>query len=261
MGKRLDRKVAIITGGSRGIGRAAALRFAKEGARVCVNYSQDAKSAEEVAAKIRRLGSRAIVFRADVRDETMIRQMVVSTEEEIGPVDILVNSAGILQFGRTSDIEEARLNELFSVNVQGVINCVNAVQRGMTKRRRGKIVNIASIAGIGTSAEGTTPYAITKGALIILTKRLALELGRYGINVNAVAPGFLETDMTTRGRTREEFEEAAKAVRRNTILSRIGTAEDAANVILFLASDESSFFTGQIFTMDGGRKDFLSHSL
>src|SRR2546430_182608 len=141
LSKRLEGRVAIITGGSRGIGRATALRFAREGARVCINYYENVESAEEVAAKIGRLGSRVIVFRADVRDGPMLRQMVLATEEELGPVDILVNSAGILQFGKTSDIDEGKLNELFAVNVQGVINCVKEVQRGMIKRRYGKIVN------------------------------------------------------------------------------------------------------------------------
>lgn len=153
------------------------------------------------------------------------------------------------------------MSELLAVNVNGVINCTKEVQPHMIKRRYGKIVNIASIAGIRTAAKGTTPYAISKAAVIMLTKRFALELGGYGIIVNAVAPGYIKTDMTLAGKTRKEFDASAREVSQNTILARIGGPEEVATAALFFASDESSFITGQVLTVDGGRKDFLSHSM
>jgi 3-oxoacyl-[acyl-carrier protein] reductase len=153
-------------------------------------------------------------------------------------------------------MSDEALDEMIGVNLKGVIHCVQAVAPGMIERRSGKIVNIASIAGLGTSLVGNTPYAATKAAVIALTKRLALELGPHGINVNTVCPGFIRTEMAAASVDRSGFESVA----RKAVLGRVGEPDDIAHAALFLASDEASFITAQVLSVDGGRTDFLSHS-
>lgn len=235
--------------------------FAKEGASVCINYSSSEKEAKEIQAKVRELGGRGIALRADVAQGQQVEAMMQRVDEEFGGIHILVNNAGISIRGDALNINEAELDRMFGVNVKGIANCTRSAAKYMIQNGYGKIVNVASNAGIGTALTGTTPYAITKGAAIILTKRLALELGPYGVCVNAVAPGYTKTDLTTRGKTAEEFERIVSDLKEKTILRRIAEPEEIANVVLFLASDESSFMTGQVITADGGRTDYLTHSM
>ncbi len=261
MAGRLEGKVAIVTGASRGIGRETALLFAREGAKVCVNYSVSAGQAQEVVERINRSAGEAVAIKADVADSTQVEAMAEEVTKRFGTVDILVNNAGMV---RPSDIFSMRsedLDQMFGVNVKGTIYCIRSIMNAMIRKKSGKIVNISSIAALGTAFSGTTAYASTKAAVFILTKRFALELGKYGINVNCVAPGFIHTEMAQGALSAKEFDELAQTVRDRSILARIGKPLDIANAVLFFASEESSFATGQILVVDGGRMDYLSHSL
>lgn len=259
MSRRLEGKVALITGGSRGIGRGICEKFAREGASVIVNYTSQAEKAESLVADLKKEGGRAIRLQADVSSKTAIAAMLDTVQKQIGRVDILVNNAGILKPGNTLTLNEDELDRMIAVNLKGIIFATQAVAPGMIERRYGKIVNLSSIAGLGTAVSETTPYAMTKAAVISLTKRLALELGPHNINVNAIAPGFIRTEML---QFKDDSEDRAKleALGKRAALNRIGVPEDIANVAVFLASDESSFMTGQVLTVDGGRMDFLTHS-
>jgi len=261
-GGRLDGRVAIITGSSRGIGRATAIVFAREGAKVVLNYHQQRGKAEEIVGRIREAGGNAIAFQADVADRSAVQEMVKEAINKFGRVDILVNNAGLLRGdGPLSELRDEDLDSMFETNVKGVLICAQAVAPYMMERRYGKIVNISSIAGLGTSIlPGNLFYAITKGAVNTLTKRLALELGPYGVCVNAIAPGLIRTDMVLEGRSLSEREQRVRYFEERAMLRRVGEPEDVANVALFLASDESNFITGQVIAVDGGRMDFITHS-
>jgi 3-oxoacyl-[acyl-carrier protein] reductase len=256
---RLENKVALVTGGSRGIGRAICEAFAREGASVIVNFTNNAAKAEAVVAAITRMGGRAVALQADVASKSSVESMVTAATKRFGPIDLLVNNAGIIRWGTALNMDDAEFDDLISVNVKGMINCAQAVVPGMIARRYGKIVNLSSIAGLATAVVNSTPYAMTKAAVISLTKRLAFELGPDGINVNAITPGFIRTEMLNLS---EEDGDQARlaALSQKAVLNRIGTAEDIANVALFLASDEASFMTAQVLTVDGGRTDFMTHS-
>ena len=257
MTRRLEGRIALITGGSRGIGRAIALRFAREGARVCANYHRSEDKARELVEGIRSFGGEAIMLRADVSRLDEVRQLINCVVEEFGRLDILVNNAAIMIRGgfiETGDEEfYEMLERLWEVNVKGVIYCCREAAKQMIRNKYGKIINIASIAGIGTALPGTTLYAITKAAVIALTRRLAFELGPYNINVNAIAPGMILTDMAT--------PEGVEYAKKHSVLGRVGNPEDIAELAAFLASDESSYITGQVIVADGGRIDYLTHSL
>ena len=261
--RRLQGRAAIITGASRGIGRASALRLAREGAKILVNYRQERAKADEIIQEIEGFGGVAIAFQADVGDRDAVVRMVEKAVEEFRGVDILVNNAGVtLGGGSLLDFKEETFDQMAQVNVKGFLHCTKAVAPHMMEKRYGKIVNIASIAGFGTAAFlGNLAYASTKAAAIVLTKRLALELGRYGINVNAIAPGLIKTDMGVGHQTPAEQKKRIQYFEKASMLGRIGEPEDVANAVLFLASDESSFITGQVITVDGGRTDFITHSL
>jgi len=260
---RLGGRVAIVTGASRGIGRAIAQVFGREGAKVVVNYRREWGKAEEVVEEIRGFGGEALSFQADVGDAGAVEEMVEETVEVFGGVDILVNNAGVsMGGGPLLEFNEAEYDPMWRVNVKGVLHCTRAVAPHMMERRYGKVVNIASIAGLGTALlPGNMLYASTKAAVIILTKRLALELGQYGINVNAVAPGLIRTEMGMGYQRAAEQAQRLRYFEEKSILRRIGEPEEVANVALFLASDEASFITGQVITVDGGRIDFITHSL
>jgi 3-oxoacyl-[acyl-carrier protein] reductase len=187
-----------------------------------------------------------------------VDRMVSEALDRFGRIDILVNNAGVFMRGGVLD-DIGILDKLYAVNVKGVVNCTAAVGPVMMANRYGRIINITSIAGLGTSARNTTYYAMTKAAIVVLTKRLALELGEYGITVNAVAPGVIATEMIL-GRPAKEAEETIRWAEARTVLRRIGKPEEVASVVAFLASDKASFITGQVITVDGGRIDFLSHS-
>jgi len=261
-GGRLQGRVAIVTGGSRGIGRATALVLARQGAKVVVSYRFDEAKAKEVVEEIRRMAGVAVSYQGNVGERAAAERMVSRSLDEFGQVDILVNNAGILEGeGSLLKFDEQELDRMIEVNVKGVLNCTRAVAPHMIERRYGKIVNIASVAGLGTSIlPGNLLYASTKAAVVVLTKRIALELGQYGITVNAVAPGFIRTEMTMGSRSEAEQRERTQYYETRSMLGRIGEPEDIANAVLFLASDESRFMTGQVVTVDGGRTDFLSYS-
>jgi 3-oxoacyl-[acyl-carrier protein] reductase len=188
-----------------------------------------------------------------------VESQVATAIKQFGRIDILVNNAGILVSGNVVHFNEADFDRLIAVNLKGMIHTVKAAAPGMIERKYGKIINLSSIAGFGTAVPETTPYAITKAAIISLTKRLALELGPHGINVNAIAPGFIQTEMLdsmSNVNDRARLEMLAK----RAMLNRVGVPEDIANAAVFLASDESSYMTAQVLTIDGGRTDFLTHS-
>lgn len=252
MSRRLDTKIAVVTGGSRGIGRAICSVFAREGAAVVVNYTKGAEAAARVVSEIKAAGGRALAVQADVADKRQVDAMAGEVFEQFGRVDILVNNAGILTRGTIANLDEDALDRMIAVNLKGTLYCAQVFAPRMIEHRYGKIVNLSSLAGIGTAVGETTPYALTKAAVISLTKRMALEWGPYGINVNAIAPGFIKTEMLDAVDT--------GPVSKKAILGRAGLPEDVANAALFLASDESSFVTAQVLTVDGGRMDFLTHS-
>jgi len=259
----LEDKVALVTGASRGIGRAIALTFGRKGAKIVVNYYRSESMAEEVVEEIRRVGGTAMAIQTNVGDRDAVKQMVDKSLREYGSVDILINNAAVLMgSGSLLDFKDDEFDHMWQVNVKGILYCSRAIVPHMMEKQYGKIVNIASIAGLGTSRlPGNMLYGSTKAAVVILTKRLALELGRYGINVNAIAPGLIRTDMGMGSQNSAKQEEFLKYFEEKSILGRIGEPEEVANAALFLASDKASFITGQVLTVDGGRIDFISHSL
>jgi 3-oxoacyl-[acyl-carrier protein] reductase len=251
----LDGRIALVTGASRGLGRAIALRLGRAGAAVGVNYREQAGAAEAVVREIRAQGGRALAVRADVADSAQVRDMVTRVTSELGVVDILINNAGISHSGDLGDFDLAQMEAMRRINVDGLVAVTRAVVEGMKERRFGRIVNVASVAALGTAMAGTTFYAATKAAVIVLTRRFALELGPHGVTVNAVAPGFVLTDMAAAGRTEADF--AAIAAR--TMVRRIGKPDDIAHAVEFLVSPEAGFVTAQVLTVDGGRMDYIGH--
>jgi 3-oxoacyl-[acyl-carrier protein] reductase len=186
--------------------------------------------------------------------------MVKDTAEQLGPIDILVNNAGLLYTGDLLEYDDTELERMWQVNVKGVLHTTAAVAPVMMERRYGRVINVSSIAALGTAFKGTTLYAATKAAVLILTKRSALELGPSGITVNAVLPGLTLTEMVAGDKTPEQIHQMTERVAEKSMLRRAGQPEDIARVISFLASDESSFMTGQFLAADGGRMDFLTHA-
>jgi len=261
MSCRLNGKVALVTGSSRGIGRSIAIMFAREGSKVCVNYVGSEDKARAVVEEIAANGGEAIMVKADVSRPDEVRRLVETVVNTFGTIDILVNNAAVMYYGSIMDMRDEELDRMWEVNVKGVIYCCREAARYMIEKRYGKIVNVVSTAAIGTASHGTTLYALTKAAVIILTRRLAFELGPYGINVNAIAPSFVPTDMFLQGKTKEEVEAILEKRKETVSLKRIATPEDIAKVAVFLASDESSYITGQVIVIDGGRIDYLTHSL
>jgi NAD(P)-dependent dehydrogenase (short-subunit alcohol dehydrogenase family) len=252
-------QVAVVTGGSRGIGRATALLLAKRGAAVCVNYAARSDAAEAVADEIRKVGGRAIAVGADVADDAAVRSMVDRVATELGPVTILINNAGIPHSSTLDTYDHQQFEHLHRVNVGGVINTTRAVMGSMRARRYGRIVNVASIAALGTALPGTTFYAATKAETIILTRRFALELGPHGVTVNAVAPGFVRTDMTQGRRSQEEWDKMEGSLSERAMMRRVGEPDDIANALVFLAAPESDWITAQTLVVDGGRMDYIGH--
>jgi len=255
----LEGKIALVTGGSRGIGRAIALRLAREGAAVAVNYLGRAAEAETAASQIIDAGGRALAVGADVGDAGAVRAMVERVERELGPIAVLVNNAGITRRGDVMDFDYSQMESMRRTNVDGVVHTTRAVIPGMRKMRFGRIVNISSIAAHGTSLAGTTFYAATKAAVIALTRRFAMELGPDGITVNAVAPGFVPTDLTFQNRTPEQVAAVIERLSSICMVRRAGKPEEIAHAVAFLVSSESGFITGQVLTVDGGRLDYIGH--
>ncbi|HTW70567.1 MAG TPA: 3-oxoacyl-ACP reductase family protein [Acetobacteraceae bacterium] len=252
-------QVALVTGGARGIGRAIVRRLAREGASVAINYVSHAEPAESLLAEIEQAGGRAIALRADVSDDADVEMMVDRVTATLGPPTILVNNAGVSYPATLDTYDREHLSRMRHVNADGVIFTTRAVMRGMRERGYGRIVNIASNAGIGTSLPGTTFYAASKAEVIVLTRRFAMELGHHGITVNAIAPGFVETEMARRDRGNTEWEAVTKRIAALAMTGRVGRPEDIANAVAFLASPDSGWITAQLLTVDGGRMDYIAH--
>lgn len=242
----LDGKTALVTGASRGIGRAIALCLAAEGARVAINYAGNVKAAEEVKAAIEAAGGTAILCQADIADSSAVEAMVANVVKEFGTIDILVNNAGITRDSLLMRMKDEDFTKVLNTNLKGVFYCTKAVSKLMMKKRSGRIVNMASVVGLVGNA-GQTNYAAAKAGVIGFSKSAAKELASRGITVNVVAPGFIGTDMTA------GLPESVKEKMLTDIpLGRMGEAEDVANAVLFLASDQASYITGQVVNVDGG---------
>jgi 3-oxoacyl-[acyl-carrier protein] reductase len=241
----LQGKVAIVTGAARGIGRAIALRFAQEGAKVVVTDIRDEQGLETVRL-IEEAGSQAVFVHTDVTNASQAQEMVDAAIEKFGAVDILVNNAGITRDTLLMRMSEEDWDAVLSVNLKSAYNCSKAVLRSMMKKRSGCIINITSVVGLAGQA-GQTNYSASKAGLIGFTKSLAKEVGSRGITVNAVAPGFVSTEMT--GVLPQEMVDKAIEA---TPLGRLGKPEDVADAVAFLASGRASFITGHVLSVDGG---------
>jgi 3-oxoacyl-[acyl-carrier protein] reductase len=258
---KLQGKVAVVTGGSRGIGKAIAKTFAREGAKVVVNYVQDSVEANKVVEEIKATGGSAISVMADVSKKADAQRLVDEAIRNFGRLDILVNNAGILLGGTILDTKEEDWDRVIDVNLKGPFNCMQAAAKVMVPQKYGKIVNVSSISGLGGAPKGEVAYSASKAALNMLTTVASLDLGQYGINVNCLAPGWTITDLVIRNAGSEKrFNEIKEIKSQQAAMGRAGQPQDIANVALFLASDESSFISGQVIVADGGRKDFMSHA-
>lgn len=242
----LSDRVAIITGGSRGIGRAIALTLAQKGAAVVVNYAASAGAAADVVDSIRSRGGRAIACKADVSDSGEAAGLVKEAQTQFGRVDILVNNAGVIRDNLILRMKDEDWETVLGINLKGAFNCARAAARGMLKNQYGRIINISSVSGI-IGNTGQVNYCASKAGLLGLTKALAKELGSRNITVNAVAPGFITTEMTAG--LPEDIKEKMLA---QIPLRRFGGPEEIAELVAFLASDAAAYITGQTITVDGG---------
>lgn len=239
-------EVALVTGASRGIGRAIAMELAAAGCAVAVNYASSAEKAQAVVAAIEATGGSAMAVQADVGDEAAVTEMVERVSDALGPVTVLVNNAGITDDGLMLRMNSGQWDRVIATNLRSVYLCTKAVLKGMVRAKHGRIINISSVSGVSGNA-GQANYAAAKAGVIGLTKSMAKEVGSRGITVNAVAPGFIATDMT------EALGEAATDRAAEQIsLGRLGTAEEVASVVGYLASDGASYITGQTIVVDGG---------
>ncbi|SFJ54581.1 SDR family NAD(P)-dependent oxidoreductase [Thermoflavimicrobium dichotomicum] len=248
---RLKDRVAIVTGSGRGIGAATAQRLAEEGAKVTVT-DVNVEACEATAAGIREAGGEAIALPCDITDRQAVEEMVQKTVDTFGRLDILVNNAGVIRDNLVHKMTDDDWDTVMNVHLKGTFYASQVAQRFMVPQRYGKIVNFSSTSALGN--RGQLNYATAKAGIQGFTRTLAIELGKFNINVNAVAPGFIETDMTraTAERMGITFEELKKAAAERSLLGRTGKPIDVANAVLFLVSDESSFITGQVLYVRGG---------
>lgn len=243
----LKDKVALITGGSRGIGRAIAIKFAEHGANVAINYTQDDEAAKEVICNAEGKGLKMISIKGNVSSIQDVKRMVEEAKKRFGGIDILVNNAGIKKDAFLMMMMEKNWDDVIRVNLKGTFLCTKEVIKTMISRKSGKIINLSSVSGV-VGQPGQTNYAASKSGIIGFTKALAREVARFDILVNAIAPGFIKTDML-KDVPEEILEESVKVIP----LLRFGRAEEVANAALFLASDMSSYMTGQVLHIDGGQ--------
>ena len=242
----LENKVALVTGASRGIGRAIAIRFAECGAKVVVNYSTNESEAKKTIELMGPSGKNACIMQFDVSDEQSVIDAIERIEKDIGMVDILVNNAGIYIDGLLMRLKSEDFDRQIAINLKGAFNCSKACMRPMIKKRSGKIINISSVIGEMGNA-GQSVYAATKAGLIGMTKSLARELASRNILVNTITPGYIETDMT-----RETIEKGLDAVMAHIPLKRVGKPEEVAAAAVFLASHDADYITGQVLSVNGG---------
>ena len=239
-------KTAIVTGGGRGIGRAVCLELAKGGANVVLCYAGNESAANDTVAACEALGAKALAIRCNVADAGEVKALVDTAVKTFGRVDILVNNAGITRDGLLMTMKEEDFDAVLNTNLKGTFLCMKAVARTMMRQRYGRIVNLSSVVGLRGNA-GQVNYAASKAGVVGMTKSLAKELASRNVTVNAVAPGFIETDMTA------AMPEAAKTATLASIpMQRLGAAEDVARAVAFLASDEAAYITGQVLAIDGG---------
>ena len=243
----LKNKVAIVTGARRGIGEAIALNLAKNGAKVVVT-DIDQEDCEKVVKEIEKLGSEGLALKLDVTDEEEIKKVVQLTKEKFGRIDILVNNAGIFIQEELDKMETSKIDKVLAVNLRGSILCTKYVIPEMKEQKYGKIINISSVAGF-VGFDLSSIYCATKGAIVNITRELALDLGKYKINVNAIAPGAIKTEMIKDLLADENIKAALLS---KIPYGRIGKTDDIANAAAFLASDESEYITGHTIVVDGG---------
>lgn len=242
----LDGQVALVTGAARGIGRATALALAQAGADIAVNFQQSFEAAEALAAELSALGVKSVLVQGDVADSSQVSEMVEKAEDVLGGISILVNNAGITRDGLVIRMSDKDFDDVIATSLRGAFLCSKAVARGMMKARGGSIINVSSVIGRRGNG-GQANYAAAKAGLIGLTKSLARELGPRGVRVNAVAPGYVVTDMTS-----ELPEKMKEQIAGNTPLGRLASPREIATVIAFLASPAAAYITGAVIPVDGG---------
>ena len=253
MGK-LDNKIALITGGGTNIGWGITLEFAREGADVVVS-SRNMAHLEKAVKEVKALGRRTLAITADVRVKEQVQNMVKRTIDEFGRIDILVNNSGITRRALIVDMPQDDWDDVIATNLTGVFYCIQAVARQMMEQKYGKIINISSVAGVNAIGPTLANYCAAKAGVVQLTKCAARELGPYGVNVNCIAPGAVESTIYYARRTLGEVEEWLEYGRKAALMGRIGTPDDIAKLALYLASDDSSFICGETIVIDGGRID------
>lgn len=244
--KRFENKIVLVTGAGRGIGASIAKRFAAEGAEVIVNYSGNDEAAQKTVDEITATGGQAQKYKCSVNDSESVKVMIDEIIKKFGRIDILVNNAGITKDGLMLRMTDEDFDRVIDVNLKGTFNCTKYVSKYMLKQKSGKIINISSVVGLSGNA-GQVNYSASKAGIIGITKSAAKELSSRGITVNAVAPGYVDTDMT-----KVLSDNIRNEILKNIPLQRMGNVEDISNCVAFLASEDASYITGQVISVDGG---------
>jgi 3-oxoacyl-[acyl-carrier protein] reductase len=245
---RLENKAAVVTGGGRGVGRAVALGFAKEGADVIVNYVSNDSAAREVVSEVEKMGRRAVAVKADVASKADVERMIQTCVDEFGKIDILVNNAGFTKPSMLRKMTEEQWDQVLNVHLKGAFLCTQAAANQMAERKYGKIINVTSVAGL-VGTVGQVNYSAAKGGIVTLTKSTARELARYNVCANVISLGIVATDMTEKIRTDEKLKQIYMG---RILLARFAEPDDISPAFVFLASDESNYITGQLLCVDGG---------